>query len=472
VTDRDTTAGYEFVMATDWLPVRDDPPGWRNTAPAATPSLRTLVAAHEGAWIGCTARSPRHPLLLDDVWLHPVVLEHRETADYYHGHCLSTLAPLYVDCGRQPQFGPPWREAYRRVNHRIADATSKIATPGATVWVHDYHLQLVPGYLRQARPDLTIGFFLHSTFPPVERFIQQPMRAQILAGLLGADLIGFQQAQSATNFLDVAVELGLRHDGQIVQTGDRQVAARVFPTSVDTACTDALATNPRVRARADAIRTTVGNPNLILLSIGSPDHADGVLRRLDAYAQLLAEGQLDPLDTVLIHVATGDDEDLAVHHHERDRIERQVAQINGMYARPGRPVVHYVRHEPDPSDLVALYVASDVMLALPLRQGMTLSAKDFVAARTDNTGRLVLSEFTGAAADLPEADIVNPHDTDAVKHAILTAATTCQTPSEPMHTMRRRLHLRNAQAWANDFLTALASSARHGRPDLAVETRP
>lgn len=469
MTGGPTTAGYDLVVVTNRLPVQDDPPRWRTPAGSMWRVLRPVIAARGAAWVGGVPGPMPASELTDDMWLHPVPLSAREIADHYYGHCLSTLAPLYVDAGQQVSFTRRCREAYRAVNRRMAEAVARIAAPNAAVWVQDYHLQLVPALLRTLRPDVRIGFFLHTPFPPVERFARQPLRDTILDGLLGADLIGFQQSRSAGNFLAVAAELGgWCHDSHTVQVDGRRVAVRVFPAEVDGAQIEALAGTAEVAARADTVRTTVGDPGRVLLSVGSPDPADGVGRRLDAFAQLLAEGRIDPIDTVLIHLAACGDEDHTARQHEHETIDRMVAQINGMYARLGHPVLHYLRPQLEFPDLVAMYRAADVLLATPLHQGMTLAAKEFVASRTADTGRIVLSEFSGATADLPEADIVNPHDTDALKDAIEAAAHATGKPEDAMAAMRQRLRGRDAETWADTFLTALSTVARRNQPDLAT----
>lgn len=469
MTPPDGRAGYDLVAIAHWLPARLDRDGWvwRDRAGSAARGLAAAVAAREGAWIGFSG-TPGHPapaMPFADLWLHPVPLGRRDLDDYYHGHCGATLRPLYHDCGEPAQFRRQWGDAYREINHRFALNAANLARRGATVWVHDYHLQLVPGYLRRVRPDLRIGFMLHVPFPSMERFWQQPIRTRMLQGLLGADLVAFQQPRSAANFLELAGEMtGLRRGEQILRADGRRVAVDTFPTSVDVAAIERLAADPAVRERARSLRQSLGNPRTVLLSTGALDHSDGVERRLEAFAQLLAEGRVDPADTVLVHVTACGEETL-VPAAQRDRVDRQVAQINGLYSRVGHPVVHYVRHELDQAELVALYLAADVMLALPLRQGMTLAAKEFVAARLDHTGRLVLSEFTGAVADLPEAIVVNPYDSEAVRNAICRAVSECELPDRAMAVMRRRLHDRDAGRWAQGFLTALdAATAERALP--------
>lgn len=455
---------HDLVLASNWLPVTGAPPAWTTPAGSASAALRTIARDRGAAWVGCQAGGSGRPQRLDRVWLQPVPLFPGQVADYYHGHCLGSLAPLYLDGGQQPQYRPQWRSAYCDVNARVALAAARLAAAGAAVWVNDYHLQLVPGELREHRPDLQVGMFLHAPFPPVERFLRQPMRNQVLSGLLGADVIGFSHARSAANFLDVAAELGgHRHDGQTLHVAGRHVTTRVLPTPVDTTSIQRLATDITVRQQAAQMRAALGEPSLVVLSIGSPDPVDGVGRRLDAYAQLLDEGRLDPHRTVLIHVAASGDEQNMDPLADHDRIDRQVGQINGVYARLGRPVVHYLRRELPPAELVAVYLAADLLIATPLHHGPVLAAKEFVAARVADTGRLVVSEYTGAAADLPEAHLVNPHDIEAAKTAILLSASQARTPNPQMAAMRQRLELRGVQVWADTFLTALSTVARRER---------
>lgn len=457
MTRSDSDASFDLVVLAHRLPGDGQgSPGWRDGPASTTDALRAVVAARGAAWIGCLGSAGQQGGTPGDaLCLRPVPLTPRENHAYFRGHCTSSLAPLYFDYP-QPQYRSAWQDAYRQVNQRFAEAAARIAAPAATIWVHDYHLQLVPGYLRRIRPDLNIGFFLHSPFPPPERFLQQPLRTQILASLRQADLIGFQQARSARNFLDVCADLPDQQGG----AGTTRV--EVCPASVDVTRIAKLAGAPGIRARADAIRTQLGSPRVVLLSVGALDRAECVEGRLDAYAQLLTDNRLDPHDTVLVHVAPSGD-DTPGHQHHRDHIDRQVARINGVFSRLGRPVVHYLRRGLDVPELVALYIAADVLLATPIHHGAAPPAIEFVAARTADTGRLVLSEFTATATDLPEADLVNPYDSDAVADAIAAATANCHTASGAMRRMRLRLDDRDAHAWASNFLAALeATPVGHG----------
>ncbi|GAA1776721.1 alpha,alpha-trehalose-phosphate synthase (UDP-forming) [Luedemannella helvata] len=460
----DITPGYELVVAADWLPVRNDggQVTWRDRPGGIARALGQQVAARRGAWVGRDGGDGLAEGPYEGLWLHPLRLDPDLADDYYHGHCVQTVAALAQGCG-PVEFRAPWREAYRQVNRQFAATVARLAAPGGTVWIHDHHLQLVPAALRRARPDLRIGFFLHGLFPPVEAFLRQPLRRELLTGLLGADVVGFQQAHSARNFLDLARDLGgLRGGDTTVQVGARTVAVHTAPTSIDAGVIEGLATDPDVRERAAGIRASLGDPDVVLLSVGRPDPAEGVEGLLDAYDGLLASGRLDPARTVLVHLSTCGDEADTVQPERLARVHRKVAQINGEFARVGRPVVHDLCHELDRAELVAFYVAADVLLALPLRQGMTLTAKEYVAARAADTGQVVLSEFTGAAIDLPEALVVNPHDADAVADAVTVAARTSNQPGAGMRTMRDRVRRADLSTWADGFLAALAAPLAAG----------
>ncbi len=459
MTPADPT-GYDMLCLAHWLPAEQNggQRRWPQRAASAARPIARAVAARDGAWIGAVVTDSSEPVTeYAGVMLHPLSVAERDWHDYYHGHCAHTLRPLYHDSGETPMFLQRWRDSFRQINHLFAANAAKLARPGATIWVHDYHLQLVPGYLRRVRPDLRIGMLMTVPFPPLERFLQQPMRSRILNGLLGADLVAFPHGRAMSNFLEVAAELtGWRRGEHVVHSDGRRVQPAVIALSVDTAEVGRLAADPATAERALDLRQTLGDPGTVLLSTGSAGPADGVLERLDIFAELLAEGRLDPLDTVLVHIAASGDERYDDADH-RERIDRRVAQINGTFSRLGHPVIHYVRQPVDPAELVALYMAADVMLSLPLWHGTTLSAKEFVASRMDGTGRLLLSEFTGTVTDLPEATIVNPRDSEAVKGAICRAVAAPHEPDKNMIAMRQRLDDEDADQRIEEFLGRLSA---------------
>src|SRR5262245_57211962 len=444
---------------------------WKRSPGGLVTALEPLLRKQRGAWIGWPGivDGPEEPIVEEDLQLFPVRLSADDVAEYYEGFSNATLWPLYHDVIVKPIYHREWWDRYVDVNRRFAEATSRAAAEGATVWVQDYQLQLVPKMLRTLRPDLTIGFFLHIPFPPVELFRQMPWRTEIIEGLLGADLVGFHLAGGAQNFLTLARQLvgaetsrgsvGVRSRFGAVQLKDRTVRVGAFPISIDSGELDRAARDRNVRRRAREIRAELGNPRKILLGVDRLDYTKGIDVRLKAFNELLAEGRAKRDETVLVQLATPSRERVESYQTLRNDIEREVGHINGEYAEVGHPVVHYI-HRPVPRhELIAFFVASDVMLVTPLRDGMNLVAKEYVACRSDLGGALVLSEFTGAAAELRQAYLVNPHDTDGVKDVIEAALN--QTPEEGrrrMRALRRQVLAHDVDRWARSFLDALAES--------------
>ncbi|KAA0109304.1 trehalose-6-phosphate synthase [Mycolicibacterium sp. P1-5] len=472
--DAARSGNSDFVVVANRLPIDMErlPDGsvtWKRSPGGLVTALEPLLRRQRGAWIGWPGivDGPEEPIVEDDMQLVPVRLSADDVAQYYEGFSNATLWPLYHDVIVKPIYHREWWDRYVEVNRRFAEATSRAAAEGATVWVQDYQLQLVPKMLRMLRPDLTIGFFLHIPFPPVELFMQLPWRTEIIEGLLGADLVGFHLAGGAQNFLFLSRRLvgantsrasvGVRSRFGEVQLGFRTVKVGAFPISIDSADLDSKARNRDVRRRAKELRAELGNPRKILLGVDRLDYTKGIDVRLKAFSELLAEGRAKRDDTVLVQLATPSRERVESYRVLRGEIEQQVGHINGEYGEVGHAVVHYI-HRPVPRDeLIAFFVASDVMLVTPLRDGMNLVAKEYVACRSDLGGALVLSEFTGAAAELRQAYLANPHDLEGVKDTIEAALN--QTPEEGrrrMRALRRQVLAHDVDRWARSFLDALA----------------
>jgi trehalose 6-phosphate synthase len=466
--------GSQFVVVANRLPVDlerlpDGTTTWKRSPGGLVTALEPLLRRRSGAWIGWPGvpDTDEEPIFVDGLHLCPVRLSEDDLAEYYEGFSNAALWPLYHDVIVKPIYQREWWDRYVDVNRRFAEATSRAAAQNATVWVQDYQLQLVPKMLRELRPDLTIGFFLHIPFPPIELFMQMPWRTAIIEGLLGADLVGFQLPGGAQNFLILARRLvgattsrgsvGVRSRFGEVEYGSRVVRVGAFPISIDSAELDRKGHQRSIRQRAREIRSELGNPRKILLGVDRLDYTKGIDVRLQAFSELLAEGRAKRDDTVFVQLATPSRERVESYIELREDIEQRVGRINGEYGEVGHPVVHYL-HRPAPRDeLIAFYVASDVMLVTPLRDGMNLVAKEYVACRSDLGGALVLSEFAGAADELRQAYLVNPHDLDSVKDAIEAAMN--QTPEEGrrrMRALRRQVLTHDVDRWARSFLDALA----------------
>jgi trehalose 6-phosphate synthase len=452
----------DFVVVANRLPVDLDtlPAGtteWRASPGGLVTALAPMLRARGGAWVGWPGVADAAPEPFEDhgMTLHPVELSAQDVEDYYEGFSNGTLWPLYHDVVAPPEFHRHWWQAYVRVNERFADAVAEVADQGATIWVQDYQLQLLPAALRERRPDLRIGFFLHIPFPPTELFMQLPWRRQVIDGLLGADLVGFHTLGGGRNFRTLAARFTdaeiernqLRYHGRTVRFG-------AFPISIDSRALDALARTPEVQQRAKSIRADLGDPEHVLLGVDRLDYTKGIDVRLRAFEELLVEGRA--ADTVMIQIATPSRE--RVEHYQRLRadVEQAVGRINGEYAEVGHPVLHYLHQSLPREQLVAFFAAADVMLVTPLRDGMNLVAKEYVASRVDLGGVLVLSEFTGAAIELKEALLVNPHDINGVKDAVARAlAMPHDESSRRMRTLRRQVLTHDVDRWAHSFLDAL-----------------
>jgi trehalose 6-phosphate synthase len=458
-----------LVVVSNRLPLRFETGGAEVRAPQASwhPSPGGLVSAltpvlrrRGGVWIGWAGHfgDEAVPESYEGIALHAVPITEEEYDDFYVGFANRTLWPLYHDAVRAPSFERTWWQAYLQVNHRYAAAAAEAARPGATVWVHDYHLQLVPMMLRALRPDVRIGFFLHTPFPPQELYMQIPWRRELIEGLLGADLVGFQVPGAATNFARLARRLTtaegnnelLRYDGRAVRVG-------AFPISIDTAEIVQRATQPSVIERAGQIRADLGYPEFVMLGVDRLDYTKGLQQRVKAVAELFAEGTLQTPRDVMIQVAVPSRGEDTHYQQEREDLERLIGEVNGTYSGVGHAAIHYLHQSVDLDELIALYLAADVMLVTPLRDGMNLVAKEYVASRTDETGALILSEFAGAARELDEAILVNPHDLDGIKDAIRGVLDTDPIEARVrMRYLRTVVNRRDVHAWARDFLATLA----------------
>ncbi|MGF1597601.1 MAG: trehalose-6-phosphate synthase [Acidimicrobiales bacterium] len=424
---------------------------------ALAPSLADVSQVAWVGWPGDTTADDE-PVMVDGMQLLPIALTAAEKSLHYDGMSNGTLWPLYHDKAAPAEFHRTWYDGYRRVNERFARATADAAAEGAMVWVHDYQLQLVPGILRELRPDLRIGFFLHIPFPPEELFIQLPWRQSLAAGILGSDLVGFQTPDGADNFcrLAVALDLAKRESKNSLTRQGRRINTRTFPIGIDNDRYEEAARSHSATEATRDLRARLGQPHLVLLGVDRLDYTKGIDVRLRAFKELLADGRIHPSHVAMVQVAEPSRDDVDAYVSLRARVEQLVGEINGDYGRVGFPVVHYIHQSLDFGELVPLYRAADVMLVTPFRDGMNLVAKEYVATRYDDTGVLVLSEFAGASHQLKSALLVNPYDIDGVKNAIVAAVE--MEPDEGrarMQRLRRTVRRNDAVAWAKSFVDAL-----------------
>ncbi len=463
-------ASADLVIVANRLPVDrvvapDGSTSWRTSPGGLVSALEPVMRANDGAWIGWPGgtEGELEPFHVSGMYLVPVGLSEGEVADFYEGFSNATLWPLYHDVLAKPEFHRDWWEAYVRVNERFAHKVLDVAAEGATVWVQDYQLQLVPQMLRELRPDLRIGFYLHIPFPPAELFQQLPWRRQILEGLLGADLIGFQLGGGARNFVRlVRQRVGHRTLRDTVYLPDgRTVRAAAFPISIDAQGFAELAASPGVTQRAAEIRKALGNPRRIFLGIDRLDYTKGIYARLRAFGELLEEGSISVDDAVFVQVATPSRERVEHYRILRDETDRLIGRINGDQGKIGKPAVAYFHSSYPREEMAALYRAADIMVVTPYRDGMNLVAKEYVACRLNDDGALVLSEFAGAAEELRQAWLVNPHDLNGMKAGLLDAyEATPRETTKRMRAMRKQVMENDVTLWANRFLDELAAAPR------------
>jgi trehalose 6-phosphate synthase len=481
------TPTFDLVVAANRLPldrVVDDSGNstWRRSPGGLVTAMESVMRGRDAAWVGWAGEpgTPPEPFSDEGMYLHPVGLSPTEIQEYYEGFSNDTLWPIFHDVIVPATFHRNWWNTYRTVNHRFAMAIVEVAAPGATVWVHDYQLQLVPAMVRALRPDVRIGWFNHIPFPPVELFSQLPWRRALVEGLLGADFLGFQRTADAENFLRCCRRLlGMATKADTVTftpPGDdpsarRTVRASAIPISVDFQSLDALSRTPEVIARAAEIRASLGDPRILMLGVDRLDYTKGIRHRLKAYGELLQDKAIAPPDVTLMQVSTPSRERVDAYRHLRDEIERTVGAINGEYSDIGSPAIYYLYQTYPRSEMAAMFLASDVMLVTPLRDGMNLIAKEYVACRHDLGGSLVLSEFAGAWHELHQAFICNPHDVEGVKQTIMRAVTApADERRRRMKALRKRVTTHDVQRWASRYLDALASApAKPHRPTRASD---
>lgn len=469
----------DLVIVANRLPVDrvtepDGTVGWRRSPGGLVSALAPVMTAQEGAWIGWpgdVSDGETEPFDHEGMTLVPVPISAEEYEEYYEGFSNATLWPLYHDLVAKPEFHREWWDSYIDVNQRFAGAAAEIAAEGAVVWIQDYQLQLVPALLRELRPDLRIGFFLHIPFPPAELFSQLPWRRQLLEGLLGADLVGFQLSGAAQNFIRlVRQRVGHKtHRDSVYLPDGRIVTAKAFPISIDVSRFEELTRSESVQKRAAQIRDDLGNPRRIFLGIDRLDYTKGIYARLRAFSELIHDGHFTVEDATFVQVASPSRERVDQYRVLRDDIDRLVGHINGDLGRLGRPAISYLNASFPQEEMAALYVASDIMVVTPFRDGMNLVAKEYVACRADDDGALVLSEFAGAAEELRQAYLVNPYDINGMKAQMLDAYQA--DPKEltrRMKAMRRTVAENDVENWASHFLADLSAT----RPGHAKQVKP
>ncbi|HSN97326.1 MAG TPA: bifunctional alpha,alpha-trehalose-phosphate synthase (UDP-forming)/trehalose-phosphatase [Candidatus Nanopelagicales bacterium] len=458
-----------LLIVSNRLPVTVKHDGGRVSVAQSSGGLATgLKGPHErsgGLWIGwpgdVSRLSPNQRQELEGslaaLRAAPIHLTPGEVSRYYEGYANGVLWPLFhylID--RIPLANTDW-EAYRKVNERFAEIVQSHYQDGDMIWVHDYQLLLLPRMLRERLPEARIGFFLHIPFPAPEVFRTLPNRGVLLNGLLGADLIGLHTPAYVQHFAGALSQvLGIPSGGDRVEIEGREVRLRAFPMGVDAAAFAELAASPEVLEEVQRIRASLRGQRL-LLGIDRLDYTKGIPRRLLAVERLLEREPSLRGKLRFVQISVPSRDKVAAYQQFRSEVEQLAGRINGAHGTVESAPIHYLYRSFSMKQLTALYLAADVMLVTPLRDGMNLVAKEFAASRTDEDGVLVLSELAGAATELSDAMLVNPYDIDETASAIRQAlAMPREERRDRMRAMRRRVFEFNVHRWASAYLDALA----------------
>lgn len=386
----------------------------------------------------------------------PVFLSRDDSDKYYNGFSNKTIWPLFHYFPQYANFDSDFWDSYVNVNQKFASIIMQNIETDDTVWIHDYQLMLLPALLREKIADITIGFFLHIPFPSFEIFRLLPWRKQILEGLLGADLIGFHTFEYIRHFLNSSRRiLGCEISFTQITYQNRLIMADVFPMGIDYKRFHDATSRPDVRKEELSIREKTGNTSLIL-SIDRLDYTKGVLQRLEAYDLLLTKYPQLKEKVTLILVEVPSRASVDSYRKLKRQIDELIGRINGKHGVIGwAPVLNMYRSIPF-STLVALYYTCDIALVTPLRDGMNLVAKEFVASKNNRPGVLILSEMAGAAREMGEALIVNPNNLDEMADAIKTALQMSpEEQTDRLKVMQNRLIRYDVKRWASDFLMKL-----------------
>ncbi len=388
----------------------------------------------------------------------PVFISKRDAENYYYGFCNKTVWPLFHHFPLYTSYSKAFWESYRRVNQSFRDAVLDTAQPEDTIWVHDYQLMLLPGLIREQWPEATVGFFLHIPFPSFEVFRLLPWRRQIIEGILGADLVGFHTNDYALHFLDsVHHLLGFEHSFGRITAPDRVIKTDVFPMGIDYKRFASAAEDEQVQKGVRRIRKKLGNRKIIL-SIDRLDYTKGIPERLEAFDLFLEKYPEYKENVTLILVVVPSRTGVEHYVQMKNRVDELTGKINGKHGTIGWvPIWYLYRFQPF-HNLAALYGVADAALVTPMRDGMNLIAKEFVATKTDGKGVLILSEMAGASKELGEALIVNPNNQEEISEAIKRALVMSEEEQvERNRIMQKRLQRYNVVRWGTDFLDALFS---------------
>ncbi len=466
-------AKNKFIIASNRLPVSVSKQDGKLVYTPSSGGLATAMSSLGNGqqkylwigWPGITAEEltgkeqKKIARRLRDYGCYPVFLTATQVEQFYDGYSNETIWPLFHYFQAHTHYNPEYWQTYREVNQVFKKAIDKQAHSAATIWVHDYHLMLLPQMLREDLPKSSIGFFMHIPFPSFELFRLLPNRKEIIDGLLGANLVGFHTYDYVRHFISSVLRTtGYESERGLITLEDRTVTVDAFPIGIDYEKFTASLASPVTKKEIQQLDKHYQYVRIIL-SVDRLDYSKGIPKRLQAYEKFLERYPEYHKKVVLVMVAVPSRVDVEAYKKLRSTIEEAVSRINGMYGTVDWTPISYQFKHLEFEPLVALYAKADVAMVTPLRDGMNLVAKEYVACKQASSGVLILSELTGAIDELPEAERVNPNDTDAIVAALDTALTMPEKlRREKLDSMQGRLSSYTVQRWASDFINQLKLS--------------
>jgi trehalose 6-phosphate synthase/phosphatase len=472
------------LIVSNRLPVRIErvDGGWDSqlSAGGLATALQPALKERSSLWIGWTGahidQNDNDGNQILDIWkrshgLHPVNLPPDIVNHFYEGYSNRTIWPLFHHFPSRFDFDPDGWAAYQTANRLYLQAILEAYRPGDQIWVHDYHLMLLPHLIREAIPDAPIGFFLHIPFPSSEVFRMLPGREALLEGLLGADLIGFQTHSHLQHFRSSLLRVCRRDSrSNAILVGGREVRLEVLPIGIDTPSFAGELDKEETQEQIELLRSKFANVRLVL-AVDRLDYTKGIPQRLNSFRRFLRNHPEWREKVTLVQIAVPSRETIGTYEALGRETNELVGQINGEFGTAHWTPISYIRQGIPRSHLVALYHVADVCWVSPLQDGMNLVAKEYVTCKPQNDGVLILSEFAGAAEEMGEALITNPYDHEHMEQTLLAALTLENRQSKGLMRALRKKVLRNdATAWSDRFLTLLgeAATAREQSFDVPV----
>ncbi len=456
-----------LIIVSNRLPVKaeiqDEIIHFEKSAGGLATGLYSLDTSYEKHWIGWpgiytddVATEKELNLSLGNYNFHPVFLTEKDVELYYEGYSNSTLWPLFHYFYVYTEHNQDYWAAYKKVNARFLEKVLEVASDNDILWIQDYHLMLLPMMVREQLPSARIGFFLHIPFPSYELFRTLENREELLMGLMGSDLIGFHTFNYMRHFISALYRItGIESDDNTFHCCNRTLSVDTFPMGINYDNFYNAHRHKEVIGFSLQFRKRYSDRKIVL-SVDRLDYSKGIVRRLEAFRLLLQRNPewIGKVSMVMILVPSRDS--VERYHDLKVAIDENIGNINGSFSEPGWIPIHYFYRSFSFHELTAFYHESDVALVTPLRDGMNLVAKEYVAAKARKPGVLILSEMAGASIELTDALMVNPNNTGEIAGALDRALTMpAKEQIARLQRMQKRLKKYDVVKWAADFIDKL-----------------